>query len=88
LEGAIHITRHFISVKDADNSGFIERKTLLINVIVQPFLLVRLKIFLRFLHGVILNQLNYIFGNRRLLASSGVQQGNLLGPLLFPLLIV
>jgi len=51
LEGAIHITHHFISVHDDDDDS-LALLMLSMNVIVLPFLLVCLKIFLEFLPGL------------------------------------
>ena len=94
LEGAIHITRHFISTHGADDSLALLKVDMknAFNECDRSAFFTRMSEDFPEISAWVkwcYSQLAELrFGNRRLLASSGVQQGDPLGPLLFSLVIL
>jgi len=91
LECAIQTTHHFLSVHGADDSLALlkaDMKKLLMNAVAMLYLPIYLMIFQRFQLGAISQPAELHFGRKGMVTSSGVQQGDPLGPLLFSLVIL
>ena len=94
MEGAIHIVCHFISVHSADDSFALLKvdmknalnecdRSAFFTCVTEDF--PEISAWAKWCYS---QPAELRFGNRKLLASSGVQQGNPLGPLHFSLVIL